>query len=160
LAVFPIHLPPLRDRLEDLPELVQVMLQELAPSLSIHQPTIDADAIEAMKGYHWPGNVRELRNVVERAALLSQGHITRQVLPAEIVGGQASVAVPHIKDQSRPMTVTQAGPAPTRLIDQERALLLQALDAHDWNQSTAAKALGVSRDVLRYRMKKHALKRA
>ncbi len=165
LAVFPIHLPPLRERKDDLPELIKVILKEVSPTMGLTSANITTDALEAMACYHWPGNVRELRNVVERAALLSQGKITRQSLPKELAGGDSTPKAGTSSSPAATATLTAASSSerpipPTRkLVDQERALLLEALEQHRWNQSLAARALGISRDVLRYRVKKHGLTR-
>jgi DNA-binding NtrC family response regulator len=147
LNVFPIALPPLRARPEDLPLLIDHFVRQVAPSLGIAAPRFDEQAMAALLAYEWPGNIRELRNVVERCALLAEGHdvtvaqlppeIARQVLPAESAGP----------------------PADSKLAAQERATILQALGQADWNQSAAARILGISRDLLRYRVKKHQLKR-
>jgi len=162
LAVFPIHLPPLRERQEDLPDLIQVILKEVSPAMGLSSASITPDALDALMKYHWPGNVRELRNVVERSALLSQGKITRQTLPPEVAQGSAHPATQCLSTSSHasPSSPAPAAPAATpKLLDQERALLLEALEQNRWNQSLAARALGISRDVLRYRVKKHGLTR-
>jgi transcriptional regulator with GAF, ATPase, and Fis domain len=147
LSVFPIELPPLRQRTGDVPRLARHFLDELAPSLGMAAapPTIDDRAIACLRAHRWPGNVRELRNVIERAALLAGAGATIQPehLPPEIAGMTSATA---------PATV------PSRLDDQERTMIVQALETHDWNCSAAARELGISRDVLRYRIKKYDLK--
>lgn len=191
LAVFPIHLPPLRQRLDDLPALIDAMLLELCPSLGLAHASITPEALDAMRHYPWPGNVRELRNVVERSTLLSKGHITPQWLPAEInahtrhssppaaapgrqsnpspteyplppAGQQGHLATDPAVAADAVAESSASAAAPTvrtgrRLIDQEKALLLETLEEHQWNQSASARALGITRDVLRYRVKKHNL---
>ena len=150
LNVFPIPLPALRDRIDDLPLLINHFLRELVPSLGVPAPKISDEAISAMCQYSWPGNIRELRNIVERCALLaSEGCIELRHLPPEIAGTTAP-------------TATQASePLPTsKLATQERTLILKALDDAGWNQSAAARHLGVSRDHLRYRIKKYGLRRS
>lgn len=180
LAVFPIHLPPLRQRIDDLKALIDVMLVELCPSLGLTKATISPEALDAMRQYAWPGNVRELRNVVERSALLSKGHITPQWLPTEINArkgglnatqdvrspGSTPAAIPNKNlsewkhgslEAIQPPDVPAKSPMGSRLVDQEKNLLFETLEQHQWNQSAAARALGISRDVLRYRVKKHGL---
>ena len=73
LNVFPISLPPLRDRSEDIPLLASYFVQKYAPHMNKRIQTIPAEAMEALKGWHWPGNVRELENFIERAIILSEG---------------------------------------------------------------------------------------
>lgn len=145
LNVFPIQLPPLRDRIEDLPLLVNHFVCQVVPSLGIEAPKVREDALQALCAYHWPGNVRELRNIVERCALLAtEGTITIEHLPPEIASVTSeAVALPPAHQ--------------SKLASQERTMIVNALEAADWNQSAAARALGVSRDHLRYRIKKYAL---
>jgi len=146
LNVFPIQLPPLRERIDDLPSLVDHFVRQVVPSLGIEAPEVSPEAMHALCSYHWPGNVRELRNIIERCALLATGgRITLDDLPPEI----ASVAGPA------PGTT----PVPeSKLANQERAMIVNALEETGWNQSEAARTLGVSRDHLRYRIKKYALR--
>jgi Nif-specific regulatory protein len=147
LGVFPIELPPLRQRTGDVPRLARRFLDELAPSLGMASapPVLGEPALACLGAHRWPGNIRELRNVIERAALLAGpgGTIQPEHLPPEI---------PRADGAAAPAAVA------SRLDDQERALIARALEAHDWNCSAAARELGISRDVLRYRMKKYDLK--
>jgi transcriptional regulator of acetoin/glycerol metabolism len=102
-----------------------------------------------MRHYAWPGNIRELRNIIERCALLaSDGLIKVDDLPPEIAASTTAV------------TTSVAGDgADSQLATNERTLIQRALDSTNWNQSAAARALGVTRDHLRYRIKKHGLQR-
>ncbi len=147
LNVFPIPLPPLRDRIDDLPLLIDHFVRQLAPSLGVEAPRIDDEVIGSMREYSWPGNIRELRNIIERCALLAtNGRITLQHLPSEFAV-TGSAAAPQDGES-----------APTsKLATQERTLILKALNDAGWNQSAAARHLGVSRDHLRYRIKKYGL---
>ena len=147
LNVFPIQVPPLRDRIEDLPLLVAHFIGEVVPSLGVERPEIDDQAIAALCRYDWPGNVRELRNIIERCALLaSDGRITVGDLPPEIAAA-AGDAPP-----------TEPSGGGSKLAGQERALILKALTDTGWNRSAAARQLGVSRDHLRYRITKYGLR--
>ncbi len=149
LNVFPIQLPPLRDRIEDLPLLVKHFVSQVVPSLGIEPPKIEDAAMAALSRYEWPGNIREVRNIIERCALLAtDGVITVEHLPPEIAtaGGAGPAA----------QTVDAAD---SKLAVQEKTLILQALEEANWNQSAAARVLKVSRDHLRYRIKKHNLQR-
>jgi transcriptional regulator with GAF, ATPase, and Fis domain len=145
LAAFPVELPPLRGRLEDLPLLVEYFLTRMAPEMGAETPSIAPEALACLRSYRWPGNLRELRNVLERCVLLSGGIIQPQHLPPEIAGAKPTM-VPALPT---PMT--------SKLEGQEREMVLAALESAKWNQSAAARALGVSRDHLRYRMKKYGL---
>ena len=103
--------------------------------------------MELMCAYRWPGNIRELRNVVERAVLLADtGKIAPANLPREIVGSGTEAAA----------TGTESASA---LEGYEKAMIVRALEEAGWNQTKAAAALGISRDNLRYRLKKYQIRR-
>jgi len=147
LKVFSITLPPLRERLSDLPLLIDFLLGELRKEFKKKIVGLSAEAHRVLASYHWPGNVRELRNVLERAFILCEGeNIEPEHLPPELIASPSS---------------PQPGAFPFKLPPQgipletvERDLIRQALEICEGNQIRAAKLLGISRDVLRYRMKK------
>lgn len=150
LNVFPIQVPPLRDRIEDLPLLIDHFVSQVVPSLGIEAPQVDEQAIAALTAYNWPGNIRELRNIIERSALLAtDGCISARHLPPEIAsaGGdtQATAQPPSAAD--------------SKLASQECALIFKALNDANWNQSAAARSLGIGRDHLRYRIKKYNIQK-
>ena len=148
LNVFPIRLPALRERLDDLPLLIEHLMAQVVPSMGITAPNINDEAMACLHRYRWPGNVRELRNVIERALLLADGQIQLKHLPSEIAQatGEAEVS-------------GDGQPAPSALAEQERKLVLDALQQNNWNQSAAARQLGITRDILRYRVKRYGLMR-
>ncbi len=146
LNVFPISLPPLRNRREDIPALVGHFVRRAATDLGLPAPEVGEDAMAMLTGYDWPGNIRELQNVIERAVLLSDGgRMTAAHLPREITGGDETV-----------MTVK----GETGLWGYEKAMIVKALKEADWNQSKAARALNISRDNLRYRIKKYNIEKS
>ncbi|KPK82064.1 MAG: hypothetical protein AMJ81_10110 [Phycisphaerae bacterium SM23_33] len=140
LNVFPIAVPPLRHRREDIPALVEHFLTKLTRELKIPRPTVTDRAMAALKAYDYPGNIRELQNLLERACLLAEdGKIDLAQLPPEVTerpGGEV---------------------AGNTLAEVEQSLILKALRESNWNQTRAAKALGISRDNLRYRLKKYRI---
>ena len=146
LNVFPIEIPPLRNRREDIPLLAEHFVKRLAAEMKKLAPAISPDAMAAMTGYDFPGNIRELQNILERACLLccfqepgaGPGVIRPEHMPRELAGQE---------DQIGPGggSVLQAA---------EKAMILSALRESNWNQTKAAKALGITRDNIRYRMKK------
>ncbi len=144
LNVFPLHIPPLRDRREDIPALVAAFLTKLAVRAGFQGRSIDEEAIAYLQAYDWPGNVRELENVLERAAVLARDtEIHVADLPELTVGSEA---------ESTPAT------APTqslkeRVNEHERALIADALQRAGGNQSEAARLLRTSRATLQYRMR-------
>jgi len=147
LNVVPIHVPPLRERPEDIALLVDHFLQEMEGS----DVTMDAAARQALLTYAWPGNVRELKNLCRRLALVTRGEtIGLGDLPEAIRRGSAGGASP-----TGAAVVSKA----TTLPEMERAIVLQALEDHDWNRSAAARALGIPRHVLLYRVQKYGITR-
>ena len=145
LNVFPIVIPPLRHRREDIPELVEYFIGEISTELKIPPPDLTNEAMAALTRYDWPGNIRELRNVLERACLLAEDRIIDlEHLPLEIVG------------QSDSSTQTK-GQTVSTLQETEKALIIKALRENNGNQTKAARSLGITRDVLRYRIKKYNL---
>ncbi len=145
LNVFPINLPPLRQRREDIPLLVDHFIQISSAHLGCARPTVGDEAMALLASYHWPGNIRELQNVVERAVLLADGARLAPVhLPREIVG----------EENFGPTAKTESS-----LWGYEKALIVKALRENNWNQSKAARTLGISRDNLRYRVKKFGIEK-
>ena len=154
LKVIPIHLPPLRERREDVPLLAEFFIQRFNRELRKQVGGISKEAIELLVAYHWPGNIRELRNVIERIMLLeSDPVILPQHLPQEI---RARSTMP--RDTGVLMKITDSIPDDgISMEDLERELLKRALFKAEGNQTRAAKLLDLSRDTLRYRMKKFGL---
>jgi transcriptional regulator with PAS, ATPase and Fis domain len=145
LNVFPIQTPPLRERREDIPLLVEHFIGFSARQLNAPAPAISNDALALLTSYRWPGNIRELQNIMERAVLLCDGPtIDVAQLPREIVG-----------EDTEPLRDKQD----SSLWGYEKALINRALKEAGWNQTKAAKALGISRDNLRYRIKKYNIEK-
>jgi two-component system response regulator HydG len=147
IGVIPIHLPPLRERREDIPLLVEAFMHRLRLKTQKPITRIDKEALEHVVGYDWPGNVRELVNVIEYAFVLCpRGEILIEHLPAH-VSGTAS----HGSSERRP-------PARKRLAGDEKRQLLAALEKADGNKSEAARILGISRVTLWKRLKDYGVK--
>ena len=134
--VFPVVLPPLRERVEDIPALVEYFAKQVAEQNGWKPHSFDAAAIEELKAYQWPGNVRELRNVVERLMLLSED--------GRIEGRSVELALPSTGTISAPGTGTLA----ERVESFERELLLAELKRHKYHMTETAKALGLERSHL------------
>ena len=145
LNVFPITLPPLRHRKEDLPLLVQHFVRRYAEKYGKSIAAIPAHAMNALEAHDWPGNVRELQHVIERAVILTRG---------------ADLAFDGILD---PAPSGQPGPPPIETLEAaERAHILKALEACGWRVSGkggAAELLGLKRSTLDFRMKKLGINR-
>ena len=144
LNVFPIVVPPLRERAEDIPLLVRYFAQKHARRMDRHIETIPAEEMEALTRYHWPGNVRELENLIERAVILSRGPALHVPLPEDRLSGEAPAA--------SPVTLEAA----------EREHILRALRDTNWviaGPSGAAARLGMKRTTLQSRMAKLGISR-
>jgi DNA-binding NtrC family response regulator len=151
LNVINIHIPPLRERPEDIAPLAAHFVDELCRELGLPQREIAADAAAALERYAWPGNVRELRNVLERVLLLEDGDaITLAQLPAEIGGSRTANGNGH-----SPMFVLPASGVDLETL--EREFLCQALERTAGNKTSAARLLGLSRDTMRYRLEKYGI---
>jgi formate hydrogenlyase transcriptional activator len=148
LNVFPVQVPPLRDRQDDIPLLVRHFVQQFSRRMGKVVDTIPSDTMNVLVHYRWPGNIRELQNLVERAVILSTGPVLR-------------VPIADLRQQSAPpAVVTQKSGT---LEDAERRHILQALDAADWvisGPKGAAAALGLKRSTLQARMEKLGIRRA
>jgi two-component system NtrC family response regulator len=147
--IFPIEVPPLRARPEDVAPLARFFAARFAEKHGLESPTFSDEALAVLRGNPWPGNVRELRNVVERLAIRFRGRtITPEDLAELNLGGSgASVAFGAI--------ILPEGGVDLEAV--ERELVMQALRRSDWNQRQAAELLGISVDRMNARVKKFGL---
>jgi two-component system response regulator AtoC len=152
LKVISFRMPAIRERREDIPQLIETFLHEMNAQLNRNVREVDDEAMRLLTEYDWPGNVREMRNVVERAMLLSDAPVIyANSLPHEIRHGLAGVA-PDSKETTTYSTAVP--PEGLSLSEVERTLIMSAIDRSGNNKTQAAKLLGISRDALRYRLKK------
>jgi len=150
LAVVSIRMPPLRERVDDIPLLVDGFLEKHAQRLGHARPAIQKDVYSAFNLYSWPGNIRELENVVERALVLDKdGVIGLDDLPDRLRTPAQRIGNVRIELPDEGISLEKV----------ERELILTALAKHDWNQTRAAAYLDVTRSTLLYRMQKYALER-
>jgi two-component system, NtrC family, response regulator AtoC len=163
LNVFPIELPPLRDRLEDLPLLVDHFLAKYGRRTGRGAAGVSAGAFEKLRGYSWPGNVRELENVVERALIVIRGsRIEADDFDFGPRGHQVNSAKPARDDGTAPLRPATADAElgqslAERLLEEEKREIMAAVDRSNGNIAAAARALGINRSTLYYRMRKHGL---
>ncbi|MGG1662466.1 sigma-54 interaction domain-containing protein [Brevibacillus sp. NRS-1366] len=162
LNVFSLEVPPLRERREDLPELVQIFIHEYSVAHEHSVPRIASEVMQALFDYSWPGNIRQLRNVIERLSILQEkGVILTEHLPSVIrshtadplpssaisLGSTFSSAIP-----ARPLAHALYAPEPA---SSERERIVAALERTYGNKKAAAELLGISRGTLYNKMKKH-----
>ena len=146
LNVFPITLPPLRERAEDIPLLVDHFVAKFNKKIGKKIATVSKSTLNALQQYHWPGNVRELESVVERAVITSQGSVL-QVLDR--------FTAPRRKEEI-------AGQNVQALIAMEQDLILSALQKTGWRiegKNGAALLVGLNPSTLRFRMRKYGISR-
>ena len=154
INVLPIHLPPLAARKDDIPILVEHFLFRLASKLDKAFQSISAAAIKKLKQHHWPGNVRELKNVVERAAILSESNrieVDTILYSHEIVGKNYTRLKPQLEN------MTAGGKLADQVAEFEKRIIRTALNATTSIRS-AARNLGLSHTALLKKMKKYELK--
>jgi two-component system response regulator HydG len=138
LHVFPLELPPLRERRNDIPRLARHFLTRFAQEQSRQAAEFSPAAMRQLLEYHWPGNVRELENVVERSVVLARG------------------ALVEVSDL--PPALGSSVPPSTKPMNQyEKQILAQALEQSGWNKKAAAQSLGISRTTLYRKMRKYGL---
>src|SRR5689334_13241222 len=149
LSVVPIWLPPLRERLQDVPLLAGAFVKEFAKENDKVITGFEAAALEAMMNYDWPGNVRELRSAVERAVVFCRkDQISLKDLPTEVRGGLVGASGPRpLSVADRQMTVQEA----------EKQLIIQSLQDSNGNRTKAAQKLGMSRRTLHRKLHKYGL---
>jgi DNA-binding NtrC family response regulator len=140
LNTIQVHLPPLRDRVDDIPALVNFFLEELMARYRKKGFEVTPDALQALRRYPWPGNIRELRHVMERAVLLAR---SSAIQPTDL-GLQVAVTRANVLDEMD-------------LESMEAHLIKKALDRHNGNAVSAAKALGLSRSAFYRRLQKYQI---
>ena len=146
LAVVPIHVPPLRERTDDIPLLAEHFLREASARFGRKPKSLSAAAVEALEAYRWPGNVRELKNLIERLMILSPSEeVQREDLPSEFREGE--------------LAETAVGQAPLRDArdDFERRYILAALKKNRGNVSRTAEALDLERSNLYRKLKAYGI---
>lgn len=158
LNVIELNVPPLRQRLDDIPLLVENIVRKLAGNEE-RDITLSEDALTALKKYHFPGNVRELENIIERALTWSDSDIISDddlMLPAGKEDRLMSEKEEEVSVQQRAPLQNETN-LENHLEEQERQLIQVALDETRWNKTAAAKKLGITFRALRYKLKKLGL---
>jgi DNA-binding NtrC family response regulator len=151
LQVIQIHLPPLRERQEDIPLLTEHFLIKYCKENEVGVNSVSSEAMELLMNYHWPGNVRELENAIEGAVVMvdDSGIITPDLLPATVRSAKQSL---------QPVAALQQGGSLDDVVEAtEKRLLLEALAATNWNQTRCARNLGISFRSIRYKIKKYGI---
>jgi len=168
INVIGLQVPALRERLDDIPVLVTHILMKIAEDQSVPARTLTDGALSQLMSQKFPGNIRELENILARASALTEtGHIDIDDLDQQQDVSTADYAVPEAPatpnqlegESTAPITLLEEvnGDLETYLASKERQILTEALTAHRWNRTSAARSLGISFRSLRYRLKKLGL---
>ena len=153
LNVLAIHLPPLRERKEDVILLFNHFLEKFGKKHGVGRMSITKPAAKLLMDYHWPGNVRELENVIERAIILADGTITPENLPPNVLEPKLVVAAPdEALNGENPLSLKH------RVRSLEETLIRRALELSDSNRTRAAKLLDISHRTLLYKMQEYGIK--
>jgi formate hydrogenlyase transcriptional activator len=151
LNVFPIRVPSLRERAEDIPLLVRHFVQQFSRRMGRAIDSVPADTIDALVEYHWPGNIRELQNVIERAVIVTQGPVLKVAL------GELASA-PRMSAHAPALASSDDGNSMRKVLEEtEREQIIRALEQANWvisGESGAAARLGMKRSTLQARMQK------
>ncbi len=156
LATFTIKLPPLRDRLEDVPYLATFLLGEAIAELGKSVDGFTNEALDCLQNYHWPGNVRELQNEIKRMLVLAQ----EDRLGADLISPHVLRAIPDdLRNDMKLVTSPARGTLKNRIEQLEARILKETLVRHRWNKTRAAQELGLSRVGLRSKLERYGLER-
>jgi two-component system response regulator PilR (NtrC family) len=150
INVIELHLPALRERPEDIPQLADHILTRLAQESGVEQPILSERALHALQAYAFPGNVRELENTLERAMTLCEGN----TIEPEVFGSLQPEEAARPVSEPKPTQAGQKADLDSLLISVEKGTILKALEQTNGNKTAAAKVLGISFGALRYRMQK------
>ncbi|NTU43158.1 MAG: sigma-54-dependent Fis family transcriptional regulator [Nitrospirales bacterium] len=155
LNVFPLNLPPLRERKEDIPGLAYHFLHSYSKELGRDVPHISADAMRRLASHHWPGNVRELENIIHRAVIICDG---RTIKPEHImIPSNGGSDIPRTVEELKKL---KKGLRTRSIEDIERGFLVAALDRNDWNITRAAQEVGMQRTNFHALLKKYNVSRS
>jgi len=148
LSVAPLHLPPLRERKEDIPLLARSFAERICQRFGRPQVNIGNPIFRKLQMYAWPGNVRELENAIERLIVFSRDNTANiEDLPDEVLQPQQTIG----------KILLHIPPDGLSMAELEKELVIEALERNQWNQTRAAAFLRISRNVLVYRMQKYRL---
>lgn len=148
LSVVTVDVPPLRERKDDIPPLVQHFLKKHCGRYHIPMPSLADEVLELLTQYDWPGNVRELENVIEHVVVLGRSSSIRpEDLPPQVRQAKSRISAITLKLPDDGINLEEV----------EKEIIVQALEKHNWNQTRAARYLNISRKTLIYRMEKFGL---
>jgi len=157
--VIELLLPPLRDRVSDIPMLANHFMRKIAHAFACERPTLATGAMQKLQAYDFPGNIRELENVLERSMTLVDGDIieAEDIQLANQTQIIAPVVVQAVSNPIGEVDLSAGDSMEEHLVEMEKSMILKALEETRWNKTAAAKKLGITFRVLRYRLAKLGL---
>jgi DNA-binding NtrC family response regulator len=158
INIFPIHVPALRERKDDIPALAYHFLKVFSAELGKNITDISEGAMSALTNYGWPGNVRELENAMHRAAILASGHVIRQAHLVTIIDPsqlQTDIAVPRTSDELKQVKKAAREKSVEGI---EKQFVLEALKRNGWNVTRSAEETGMQRPNFQALMKKYKIR--
>ena len=157
LAVAPIHLPALRDRVEDIPGLCEMFSTQIATELNMPRRALSAPALQKLRKHSFPGSLRELRNLIERAYIVSTN---AEIAADDLLLAQKDAIAPESKGNGEgfAMPRSQNFDLTGFLEHAEKSLILRTLNATHGAQSEAARRMGLSRSALAYKLNKYGIR--
>ncbi|HEX7371772.1 MAG TPA: sigma 54-interacting transcriptional regulator, partial [Thermodesulfobacteriota bacterium] len=170
LKVVTLHLPPLRERKEDIPELVRYFLQRFRADINREVLDISPKSLENLMRYHWPGNVRELENAVKRALVIAKSHsllpedFSQEGMEREMGPGEHLDLEERLQKMMEPvfkelLELSRRSPGTDLMSELERILIKRALQETKGNQVQAAVLLGNSRNTLRSKIERYRIRK-
>ena len=158
LRVIPLRIPALAERREDIAPLVERLMERLRARTGKAIEAVSEPALRVLVEHDYPGNVRELENLLERAFVLCRGRtIERRHLPPELLGGAAAAGGKGLRPSERAILAAETPAGDARRRSPEARKLVEVLEAHNWNRTATALALGIGRNTLWRRMREYGL---
>lgn len=165
INVIDLSVPPLRDHCEDIPQLIQLIMQRIAVKNDVQSLSISDDALTALKSYSFPGNVRELENILERASALCENNkieandlLLNKNIQHSTQEHSKNTSIKPVPSQTKATTDSEYNPQQESIDDYiesiEKKIILDTLEKNRWNRTNVAKILGITFRSLRYRLKK------
>lgn len=159
LNVFPIKLPALRERKEDIPELTLFFLKKYCNKIEKEIPLIDIEAMEMLQNYHWPGNIRELEHIIERLTIIIEGDIINSVQISSVLYKTDSIAGSVLPKNIYDLNSFKKQVKETSIKEIEKLFVTEALLRNNWNISKAALDVSMQRSNFQTLMKKYGIKK-
>jgi two-component system NtrC family response regulator len=159
LNVFPIKLPALRERRDDIPELAMFFLKQYSKMVNKEINTIDIEAMEMLKNYYWPGNIRELQHTIERIVILAETNVIKPVEISTALFQSEGKVISNIPKNIYELNSFKKQVRDTSIQEIEKLFLLEALNRNDWNITKASRDVSMQRSNFQMLMRKYGIRK-